>query len=75
MTISQKHVMYMYVTMLTKTFHPTLTFFATLSITGASYGHYRSICQEESLKRRGKHTERNAVRRRKERLNRVCCVI
>ena len=66
---------HVHVTMLTKIVHPTLTFFTTLSITGASYGHYRSICQEESLKRRGKHTERNAVRRRKERLNRVCCVI
>lgn len=38
----------------------------TFSI-GAAYTYYKTLCQEDSLKRRGKATDRNKVRRRRER--------
>ena len=36
------------------------------------YTYYKTLTQEESLQQRGKADERNQIRRRRERLNRVC---
>ena len=41
-------------------------------IIAASYTYYRTLCQEYSLKNRGKLDDRNKIRRRKERSIRVC---
>ena len=37
----------------------------------AAYTYYRSLSQEESLRRRGKQGDRKMIRRRRERLLRV----
>lgn len=41
------------------------------SFVAAAYTYYRTLTQNKSLQKRGKLEERNTVRRRKERTNRV----
>jgi len=45
--------------------------FQASQIRAATYTYYRTLTQEDSLKRRGKYEERKRIRRRRERLLRV----
>ena len=47
------------------TFHHTIIYIA------ACYTYYKSLCQEEALKRKGTYEQRKTQRRRRERLSRV----
>ena len=45
--------------------------YRTIFPSAVAYTYYRSLCQEESLRWRGKQGDRKMIRRRRERLVRV----